>query len=201
MNALLSLTPKLNMCHFHFARNLQDKLRDLQRVHKKKISKRLYEYGKIIMYVPPAYRDFHRKYMAHMAGRSKNNKRFLEYLDNNYIEKKYQPFLFQAHSKFLTNNLSESVNSQFSKFFYQKPKKNQWIEFLMYNEKRIVDRRVAQTSILSKDNFDSYDRFIRDLQSLSFPSYKSVRRFLYKSRRLKRVKKNLRVNHRFFRRT
>ena len=33
MNALLSLTPKLNMCHFHFARNLQDKLRDLQRVH------------------------------------------------------------------------------------------------------------------------------------------------------------------------
>ena len=32
MNALLSLTPKLNISHFHIARNLQDKLRDLQRV-------------------------------------------------------------------------------------------------------------------------------------------------------------------------
>ena len=78
MNALLGLTPNLNMCHFHFARNLQDKLRDLQRVYKKKISKRFYEYGKILMYVPPIYGEFHRRYMKSMARKSQNNKRFLD---------------------------------------------------------------------------------------------------------------------------
>ena len=201
MNALIKLTPNLKMCHFHYARNLQDRVRDLQRVYKKKISKRLYEYGKILMYVPPKYVEYHRNYMDHMAGRSKNNKRFLEYLDKNYIDKKYRAFLFQGHSKFLTNNLSEAVNSQFSKFFNMRPKKNQWLDFLQYNEKRVIHRRVSRSLVVDENDFDSFDLFVRELQSKSFPSYKSYKRFLYQNQRAKGLKKNQRPDCRFFRRT
>ena len=127
--------------------------------------------------------------MKSMAGKSQNNKRFLDYLDENYIDKKYQSFLYQKHSRFLTKNLSESVNSQFSKFFYQRPKKNQWIEFLFYNEKRIIRRQVNLSIIVNNDNLDSYDTFLIDLQSRKFPSYKSYRRFMFRSQRKKELQR------------
>ena len=96
INSLQEFSSSINLCYFHFARNLQDRVRDLQRMYKTKISKRLYEYGKVLMFVPKCLVKHHRKYMKHLAGRSKNNKRFLQYLDNNYIERNTTQFCIKS---------------------------------------------------------------------------------------------------------
>ena len=199
MNAVCKISPHVNLCHFHFARNLQDKVRDLQRKYKKKISKKLYEYGKILMFVPPQYIPYHRKYMNHLGGKSMNNKRFLEYLDRTYIEKRYNDVLYQKHSKFMTNNIAESVNGQLSKFFYMKPRKYEWIDFLIFNEKRIIHSSRKVDIKTGEYQLDEYDKFIIKLQKKKF-SYQGYRRYMRKNEKPKGVKNNMRKDRRYFRR-
>lgn len=201
LNASSKISSKINLCYFHYSRNLQDKVRDLQRTHKKKrISKRLYEYGKILMFVPPQYVDFHRKYMTHLAGKSKNNKRFLNYLDSTYIDKRYRDVLYQKHSKFLTNNIAESVNGQMSNHFKMKPKKYEWLDFMLFNEKRVVQSSQKVNEKTGEYDLDDFDNFIIKLQRRKKFSYQTYRRFMRTYQMPKGVKKNMKKDRRYFRR-
>jgi len=199
MNSASKFTTKLSLCYFHYARNLQDRVRDLHRKFKQKISKRLYEYGKILMFVPPEYTKFHCKYMKSMTKRCKNSKRFFNYLCKNYIEGRFSPHLYQKHSKFLTNNIAESVNGQLSSFFAKKPGKLEWVDFLLFNEKRTVFNQNSLATKGAKEQLDRFDKLILKLQSRKF-SYRSYKRFLSSNENVIQMKSNGREDTRYFRR-